>query len=219
MSRCITFNSSIYRKWSMWVGFSEAIRMFSTNLTWEREISTCSSRCCISSKRRGGKSSPNNKFNEWLAGVIDSNGSIKLSKEGYSLEVVKETRDKACLIKIKDAFGGSIRLRSGVNWLRYRLHHFEGIIAFLNSINGLLLNPVRQAQFEELCVKLSVEVIPTQNLIYSSAYLSGLMDSDGSINYNLVSGQVLITVSQKNRNIIDKLVPVYGGEGLCSRRG
>ena len=187
--------------------------MFSTNLTWEREISTCSSSSCISSKRRGGKSSPNNKFNEWLAGVIDSNGSIKLSKEGNaSLEVVKETRDKACLIKIKDAFGGSIRLRSGVNWLRYRLHHKEGIIAIINSINGQLLNPVRQAQFEELCEKISVEVIPTQNLIYSSAYLSGLMDSDGSINYQLVSGQVLITVSQKNRNIIDKLVPVYGGK-------
>ncbi|GGM23754.1 hypothetical protein GCM10010129_80210 [Streptomyces fumigatiscleroticus] len=38
------------------------------------------------------------------------------------------------------------------------------------------------------------------------------MDSDGSINYDLVSGQVFITVSQKNRNIIDKLVPVYGGK-------
>ncbi|KAI9631667.1 hypothetical protein KEM48_014620 [Puccinia striiformis f. sp. tritici PST-130] len=69
----------------------------------------------------------------------------------------------------------------------------KGIIALINSINGQLLNPVRQAQFEELCEKISVEVIPTQNLIYSSAYLSGLMDSDGSINYQLVSGQVLIT--------------------------
>lgn len=38
------------------------------------------------------------------------------------------------------------------------------------------------------------------------------MDSDGSIYYNLVSGQVFITVSQKNRNIIDKLVSVYGGK-------
>ena len=31
--RCITLNSSIYPKWSMWVGFSEAIRMFSTNFS------------------------------------------------------------------------------------------------------------------------------------------------------------------------------------------
>lgn len=211
ISICITFNSSIYKKWSMWVGFSEAIRMFSTNFT--REISTTISTRISTKKSTGWGKSPNNKFNEWLAGVIDCNGSIRLSKEGYaSLEVVKETRDKACLYKIKDAFGGSIKLRSGVNWLRYRLHHKEGIIALINSINGLLQNPVRQAQFERLCEKYEVKVIPTQNLTYTSAYLSGLMDSDGSINYDLVSGQVFITVSQKNRNIIDKLVPVYGGK-------
>lgn len=85
-------------------------------------------------------------------------------------------------------------------------------MVLLNSINGLLQNPVRQAQFEKLCEKYEVKVIPTQNLTYTSAYLSGLMDSDGSIYYNLVSGQVFITVSKKNRNIIDKLVPVYGGK-------
>lgn len=86
--------------------------MFSTNFT--REISTNIS-TSISTKRSTGKS-PNNKFNEWLAGVIDCEGSIKLSKEGYaSIEVVIETRDKACLYKIKNAFGGSIKLRSGVN--------------------------------------------------------------------------------------------------------
>lgn len=86
--------------------------MFSTNLTTEREINISTS---ISTKKSTGEG-PNNKFNEWLAGVIDCDGSLMLSKEGNaSLEVVIETRDKACLYKIKNAFGGSIKLRSGVN--------------------------------------------------------------------------------------------------------
>lgn len=191
---CITLNSSIYPKWSMWVGFSEAIRMFSTNKT-------------------EGKHVRNQKFNEWIAGVIDGDGCFQLSQKGYaSLEIVIETRDKACLYKIKNAFGGSIKLRSGVNWLRYRLHHKQGIMAVLNSINGLLQNPVRLAQFEKLCEKYELKVKPTQNLTYTSAYLSGLIDSDGSIYCNLDSGQVYISVSQKSRFILDKLVPIYGGK-------
>lgn len=190
ISICITL--SIYKKWSMWVGFSEAIRMFSTNNT--EYVS-------------------DHKFNEWVAGVVDGDGCLKLSKRGYaSLEIVIETRDKACLYRIKNAFGGSIKLRSGMNWLRYRLHHKEGIMALLNSINGLLQNPVRQAQFDKLCEKYGLIVKPTQNLTYTSAYLSGLMDSDGSIYYNLDSGQVFISVCQKSRFLIDKLVPVYGGK-------
>lgn len=72
--------------------------MFSTNFT--REISTRNISTSVSTKKSTGKS-PNNKFNEWLAGVIDGDGSIRLSKKGYgSLEVVIEIRDKACLYKI-----------------------------------------------------------------------------------------------------------------------
>ena len=167
----------------------------------------------FSTNNTESKHVPNQKFNEWIAGVIDGDGCFQLSQKGYaSLDIVIETRDKACLYKIKNAFGGSIKLRSGVDWLRYRLHHKEGILALLNSINGLLQNPVRLAQFEKLCEKYELKVIPTQNLTYTSAYLSGLIDSDGSIYYNLVSGQVFITVSQKSRALIDKLVPVYGGK-------
>jgi len=43
-------------------------------------------------------------------------GCFQLSKKGYaSLEIVMETRDKHCLYLIKQKFGGSVKLRSGVN--------------------------------------------------------------------------------------------------------
>lgn len=51
------------------------------------------------------------------------------TKKGYSsLEIVMELRDKHCLYLIKDKFGGSVKLRSGDNHLRYRLHHKTGML-------------------------------------------------------------------------------------------
>jgi hypothetical protein len=47
-------------------------------------------------------------FNQWLAGLIDGDGSFLLSKKGYaSLEIVMEVRDKHALYQIKERFGGS----------------------------------------------------------------------------------------------------------------
>jgi hypothetical protein len=39
-----------------------------------------------------------------------------LSKKGYaSLEITMEVRDKNCLFQIKDRYGGSVKLKQGVN--------------------------------------------------------------------------------------------------------
>jgi hypothetical protein len=57
-----------------------------------------------------------NKFREWLAGLIDGDGCFQLSKKGYaSLEITMETRDKHCVYLIKQKFGGSVKLKSDVN--------------------------------------------------------------------------------------------------------
>jgi hypothetical protein len=41
--------------------------------------------------------------------------------------------------------------------------------------------------------------------------LSGFFDTDGSIYLNEASGQIFITVTQKNRFILDALIKLYGG--------
>lgn len=62
-----------------------------------------------------------NKFNEWLGGLIDGDGCFLLSKKGYSsLEITKDIRDEHCLNIIKQIYGGSIKLRSGTQSIRYR---------------------------------------------------------------------------------------------------
>lgn len=152
------------------------------------------------------------KFNEWLAGLIDGDGCFLLSKKGYaSLEITMEVRDKNCLFQIKDRYGGSVKLKQGVNWLRYRLHHRIGLINLINAVNGLIRNPVRLLQLSKICQKYNITLIYPQPLTYSDSWLSGIIDSDGSIYLNSDSTQIFVTISQKNKLLLDPLIYLYGG--------
>ncbi len=155
----------------------------------------------------------NKKFNEWLAGLIDGDGCFQLSKKGYaSLEIVMELRDKHCLYQVKDKFGGSVKLRAGDNHLRYRLHHKAGILKLINAVNGLIRNPVRILQLGKICDKYGIDLLESQPLTYNSGWFAGFFDSDGSIYMNDLSGQLFITVSQRNKFLLDVLVELYGGK-------
>ena len=58
-------------------------------------------------------------FCEWLAGVIDGDGSLQVSKQGYtSLEITMGLEDLALLRYIQDKLGGSIKMRSGAKAYR-----------------------------------------------------------------------------------------------------
>lgn len=153
-----------------------------------------------------------NNINEWIAGVIDENGCFLLSKKGYaSLEITMEVRNKNCLFQIKNKFGGSIKIKQGLTYLRYRLHHKNGLINIINAINGLIQNPIKLLQISKICEKYNIELIPTKPITYENGWLSGFIDSGGSIDYNEQSVQIFITISQKNKLILDPLVQLYGG--------
>lgn len=152
------------------------------------------------------------KFNEWLAGFIDGDGCFLLSKKGYAaLEITVEVRDKNCLFQIKDRYGGSIKLKQGCNWLRYRLHNYLGLINLINGVNGLIRNPIRLLQLSKICEKYNINLIYPTQLNYFDGWLSGMIDSDGSIYLNSNSVQIFITISQKNKLLLDLLIPLYGG--------
>ena len=152
------------------------------------------------------------KFYEWLAGVIDGDGCFLVSKKGYcSLEIVTQLRDKKILYLIKQQFGGSVKLISGNNHLRYRLHHKEGLLKLINKINGLMRNPIRILQLGRICEIYEIELKDPKPLTYHSGWLAGFFDTDGSIYFNEMSGQLFITAVQKNRYILEALVELYGG--------
>lgn len=123
-----------------------------------------------------------------------------------------ELRDIACLSKIKTRYGGSIKPLSHAKAIRYRLHHKQGIIAFISDMNGILYNSIRIGQFQKLCGLYNYSYIVPPVLLYNNAYLSGLFDSDGSIYINTTNVQVFITVSQKHRELLDMLCGIYGGK-------
>ena len=158
------------------------------------------------------KKDADERFHEWLGGLIDGDGCFLLSKKGYaSLEIVTQLRDKKCLYLIKQKFGGSVKLYSGNNYLRYKLHHKEGLLNLIDKINGLLQNPIRILQLGKICDKYNIELKDPKPLTYFNGWLSGFMDTDGSIYLNEDSGQIFITATQKNRFILETLVKLYGG--------
>jgi len=181
---------------SMLVGISETIRLL-----------------LIHSDSHYYSTKPANSFNEWLAGLIDGDGCFRLSKKGYaSLEIVMELRDQHCLYKIKQTFGGAIQLRTGKNHLRYRLHDKKGLLTLISAVNGLILNPTRLLQLGRICEKYQIELVQPKPLIYNSGWLSGFLDSDDSVYLNFQSAQIFITVTQKNKLLLDPLKELYGGE-------
>ncbi len=155
----------------------------------------------------------NNKFNEWLAGLIDGDGYFHLSKSGTArLKIVMDIRDNEVLYKIKHKFGGSIKKVSNGNTLKYQLSNKKGLIVLINSINGLIRNPTRMLQMNQLCKKYNIELIYPKPLNYNNGWLSGFIDSDGSVYYVKESKQIIISASQKNSYLLEPLINLYGGK-------
>ena len=153
------------------------------------------------------------RFVEWLSGLIDGDGCFLLSKKGYaSLEITMDIRDQHCLYLVKQRYGGAIKIRAGANHLRYRLHNYQGLLKLLNDVNGLIRNPTRILQMERILSLYKITFLQPKPLTYNNGWLSGIFDSDGSIYLNGNSGQIFISISQKDLYILEPLVALYGGK-------
>ena len=156
--------------------------------------------------------SNSNRFNEWLAGLIDGDGYFILTKKGYtSFEITISVRDRKVLVEIQNKYGGSIKTVSGAKAVRYKLRNKKGLLLLVNDINGLIRNPIRLLQFNKVCAKYNTDLIYSKPLTYHNGWLSGFIDSDGSIYLNEASGQVFISITQKNKFLLEPLIDLYGG--------
>lgn len=158
------------------------------------------------------KKSSDNSFNEWLAGLIDGKGQIFLSKKSYAnFKFVLPEKDKSILYEIKHKYGGSIKNISGSNSFKYKLHHKKGLISLVNDINGLIRNPVRILQLNKVCILYNIELKPNKPLVYNNGWLSGFIDADGSVMINEISNTLILSITQKNRYLLDPLNKLYLG--------
>uniref|UniRef100_UPI002238FECA LAGLIDADG endonuclease n=1 Tax=Ramaria rubella TaxID=113071 RepID=UPI002238FECA len=160
----------------------------------------------------------NSYFTEWLAGLIDGDGSFLLSKKGYaSLEITMDIRDEHALQIVKNVYGGSIKLRSGANALRYRLHHKSGLLKIINDVNEHIRNPNRQLQLNKICYKYELTFKFPNKLTYEDGWLSGFFDADGTVTINKTNTQLSISASQKTSELLQPLVELYGGNIYIDR--
>ena len=199
-------NPQVTKAFNSLVGTSEAIRLLNLNILFKQF------------KMFSHNTKINKNFNEWLAGLIDGDGCFQLSKKGYaSLEITMDIRDERALQIIKNVYGGSIKLRSGANALRYRLHHKFGLLALINDVNGHLRNSNRLLQFNKICNKYKLKLIYPEKLNYDNGWLSGFFDADGTVTINKTNTQLSISIGQKTSELLQPLVELYGGNIYIDR--
>lgn len=150
----------------------------------------------------------NSRFFQWLRGVIDGDGSLQVSKQGYtSLEITIGLEDLKLLEYIRNKLGGSIKMRSGRKAYRYRLHNKVGMITLVNGINGYIRHSSRLLQLHNVCSVLSIPVIMPTPLVTYTPWFSGFFDADGTIGFYIKNGIPQLTISVTNKLLVD--VQVY----------
>ena len=147
-----------------------------------------------------------NLFNEWLGGLIDGNGSLLVNKKEYtSCEITMSLRDEYVLRYIQNKLGGSIKLRSGVKAVRYRLHNKKDMLILINRINGKIRHTSRLKQLNLKCAVLNVEFKLPDLLHNNHGWFSGFFDANGTITLSL-NGKPLVpqlTINVTNKLFID----------------
>jgi hypothetical protein len=158
-------------------------------------------------------------FCEWLAGLIDGDGSLLVSKQGYtSLEITMGLEDLPCLKYIQNKLSGSIKMRSGAKAWRYRLHNKQGMIKLIHCINGSIRHSSRLKQLHLVCQQLDIPVILPSNLTENSSWFAGFFDADGTITIknlstsnNKKSVQLTIRVTNKLLQDVQWYKDIFGG--------
>lgn len=195
MKTCLIIdNQQVTKRFNFLVGTSETTRSLSLFSNFPEDV-----------VHNNNKDNFNDKaFNDWLAGLIDGDGSLLVSKSGYaSCEITMSLQDEHALAIIKQKLGGSIKLRSGVKALRYRLHNNSGMVNIINRINGNIRHTSRLKQLEKICLLLNIPIIYPEIITIDNGWFSGFFDADGTITYSIKNNYPQLTISVTNKLLID----------------
>ena len=156
------------------------------------------------------------RFNQWLAGLIDGDGSLQVSKAGYSsCEITVALADERMLRIIQNKLGGSIKPRSGVQAIRWRLHNRSGMIDLVNRINGYIRHSSRLVQLNRVCAVIGVELLAPDSLHNKHGWFAGFFDADGTIGYyhkgKYNQPQLTLSVTNKLHTDVVHFMTYFGG--------
>ena len=178
---------------------------------FNRKLGTPENICPLTLLHTNNNKIKEKRFNEWLSGVIDADGSLLVSKKGYtSLEITMSLNDEYALQQIKKRLGGSIKLRSGAKALRYRLCNETGMRLLITMINGNIRYKNRIEQLKKVCNVLHITVKEPYKLKRNSGWLSGVWDGDGTITLKEDTGQITVSITNKNKENV-MICLLWGG--------
>lgn len=159
-------------------------------------------------------------FCQWLAGLIDGDGSLQVSNKGYtSVEITMGIADEHCLRYIQNKLKGSIKLRTGVQAYRWRLHNKAGMVELVHCINGHIRHSGRLEQLHRVCKQLNITPLSPSVLTKDSAWFAGFFDADGTITFSMKKHprgltaipQLTISVTNKLLADVQCYKEVFGG--------
>lgn len=152
------------------------------------------------------------QFYEWLGGLIDADGGFYVSKQGYgSIEITMHLKEIQTLYLIKKKCQGQVFLRTGTQAARWRLHKREPLIKLLINLSGNIRVEKRQLQFQKICEIYNVEYKTPQKLTYNNGWFSGFFCGEGSLYINKTNLMVVLSVSQKEENILKNIQFIFKG--------
>lgn len=150
-------------------------------------------------------------FNEWLGGMMDSDGCFYLNEKKYlNCEITVPPREIDSLYKIKTKFGGTISPRIGANTVRLRIRNKKMLIPFLIALNGNIHQKI--SKYEQV-MKMYIPEVPIKKADFklSGAWFSGFFEGDGCIYLCDQTYNIRITITQKNSDILEHIKFFFGG--------
>ena len=184
-------------------------------MTLFKESSETIRTACISNQNLLSKNRYKNPhlFSWWLAGLIDADGLLLVSKTGYtSCEITVAEEKWQILALVKSKLGGSIKKRTGVKALRWRLHNLPGMKTLSLLISGKLKLKKRNDQLLKVCRQLKIEEREAaSSFSKENAWLTGFFEGEGYFHLNKNNLQLSITLSQKDKTLLNEIAFSMGG--------
>ena len=137
------------------------------------------------------------KFWNWFAGIIDGDGNFDIrvvpstnKKVLKQIRIKLHNRDIRILKRIQDYLHiGRIRADKKKPYSIYIISTKETMMYILKNINGLIR--IKVPGFKEACKLYNINYIePNYKIGLYDPYFAGLVDTDGSINFNYAGNRI-----------------------------